>query len=478
MPQVIGLDIGTTTISGIVLNTDDGQMLARVTREHGSDVSLTESHQAGWAEQNPQQLWQSACFVLGELAQNGGREASAIGLTGQMHGLLIVDRQNEPQSRLITWQDQRAAGLTDELIAAAPAEAWHKTGCRLATGYQAATLAWLVRHHALPKSAHRVCFIHDWIASRLSDTVCCTDPSDAASAGILDLTTKNWSPTLVSALKLPSELLPEVRESGAVLGELRAEVAGPIGLRPGAAVCNAIGDNQASFLGSVADPQASLLLNIGTGGQISWTVDALDRQPGTEIRYLPIDRKITVGASICGGRAYAWLEGFYRRTVETLTGRPVASGAFYESMNRLAATAATDAGGLQCAPILAGTRLNPSLRGRIDGMSLTNFDVPNLTRAVLTGIVDELLAFYQGATAADRSAHRAVIGSGNAIRRNSLLARIISQQLRLPIWTPVHLEEAACGAALLAAVGAGILPSLVEAGRLIAYHDVASSTTL
>jgi sugar (pentulose or hexulose) kinase len=473
MARILGLDIGTTSISGVVLETDDGKLIARTTREHRADVTPSAPHEATWAEQDPAKLWACACDVLRELAGVTGSRIAAIGLTGQMHGVVLVDSKGDPIGNLITWQDRRSAGIVDELIAAAPAEAWQGTGCRLATGYMGATLAWMVRNDALPKKAQRACFIHDWIASRLAGSSCCTDPSDAASAGILDLSTKAWSPRLVDALRLPGELLPDVRESGKVVGQLRRELADDLGLIAGAAVCNAIGDNQASFLGSVADPPSSVLVNIGTGGQISWLVDDLVHPPGMEVRYLPIDRLIAVGAGICGGRTYAWLETFYRQVIESFMGETLPHGQLYERMNELAAEAPAGAGGLRCRPTLAGTRMDPHLRGCLEGLDLVNFTPLHLTRAVLAGIIDELLGFYQSCPPARRSGHRVVIGSGNAVRRNRVLADILAQRLGMPVRTPVHLEEAAYGAALLAAVSCGVLPDLTTAGRLIGYHAMA-----
>jgi len=474
MARVLGLDVGTTTVSGVIVATSDGQLVARAGSEHRADVVDTSPDRAGWAEQDPHQLDRAARQVLSDLAAAAGPDVAAIGLTGQMHGLLLLDADGQPLGNLITWQDRRAAPIIPELLKSASAEAWTGTGCQLATGYLAATLAWMVRNAAVPTSARRCCFIHDWLAARLGGSEPCTDPSDAGSVGIFDLAAKAWSDELIAALGLPVALLPPIRESGAVIGHLQPAVAKDVGLRSDVPVCNAIGDNQASFLGSVGDPEGSVLVNIGTGGQISWVVDDLAHPPGMEIRYLPNDRLIAVGAGICGGRTYAWLEAFYREVVAafTDTGAP-AAGQLYERMNELAAAAPADAAGLRCRPTLSGTRQDPDLRGLLDGLDLTNMTPANLTRAVLTGIVDELRGFYRSYDAATLSAHRAVVGSGNAIRRNRALANIIAERFGMPVRTPRHHEEAAYGAALLAAVTAGVLPDLATAGQLIRYETVA-----
>ena len=467
MSHVLGLDIGTTSISGVVVDCSDGRLLARATRDHRADVPATEPDRVGWAEQDPTKLWQAACTVLGQLADAAGPDLAAIGLTGQMHGAMLLDANGRPVGNLITWQDRRSADVIDDLIGSAPAASWSVTGCRLATGYMAATLAWMVGNDVLPPTARRACFVHDWVAARLANTDCCTDPSDAGSAGILDLSTKAWSADLVAALGLPADLLAPIRESGEVIGQLPGDLAKTIGFAAGVPVCNAIGDNQASFLGSVSDAAGSVLINIGTGGQISWVTDEPVQPAGMEVRYLPIDRFIAVGAGICGGRTYAWLEEFYRRVVEAFASQTPAPGDLYEAMNALAADAPPDADGLRCRPTLSGTREDPAMRGLLDGLDLTNMTPQNLTRAVLTGMVDELRRFYDACPAEQREGHRLVVASGNAVRRNRVLADIIADRFGLNVTTPQHNEEAAYGAALLASASAGVHSDLAAAQRMI-----------
>lgn len=472
MAHVVGLDIGTTSVSGVVVDTQDGRQVARAGLPHRANVTFKQPDRTDWAEQDPAGLWRTACDVLATLADSTDAGISAIGMTGQMHGLLLVDADNNPAGNLITWQDGRANTVIADLIGSASPEAWSVTGCRLATGYMAATLAWMIRNDALPPSAWRACFIHDWIAARLAGTQPCTDPSSAGSAGIFDLSAKKWSSDLTAALNVPADLLPPVGESGDVIGHLRSDLADRTGLPAGTPVCNAVGDNQASYLGSVADPERTILVNIGTGGQISWVVDDFARGPGMEIRYLPVDRRFAVGAGTCGGRTYAWLEDVFREIMAAFRGDKPLDDTLYERMNELVASAASDASGLRFRPTLTGTRVDPNLRGSLTNIDLTNLTPANLIRAVLTGVVDELLTFYETCDPARRSGHGVVVGSGNALRRNRVLCEILSERLGLPMSIPKHHEEAAHGAALLAAATTGAIPDLASAGSLIDYEQI------
>jgi sugar (pentulose or hexulose) kinase len=257
-----------------------------------------------------------------------------------------------------------------------------------------------------------------------------------------------------------------VQASGAVIGGLPAALTAEIGLRAGTPVCNATGDNQASVLGSVADIEHSVLLNVGTGGQISWAIPEFRRVVGMDTRPLPPDRCMLVGASLCGGRAYAWLNDSLRAWTCALGLPEPSREAVYERLNALAAEAAPDCGRLKMDTRLAGTRTEPHCRGALLGLSLENGTLGNLARAALAGMVAELHAYAQ---AANHCGYKAVVASGNAVRRNPLLRQIIRECVGKPVLIPAHLEEAAYGAALLAGTQAGFWPDLTTAARCIRH---------
>jgi sugar (pentulose or hexulose) kinase len=330
------------------------------------------------------------------------------------------------------------------------------------------TLCWLLANKALPGGTHRVSFVHDWLGGALRGGLPVTDPADAGSAGLFDLSRMRWHEEIIRALKLADGLLPPVRESGEVVGPVAAAAAKESGLPAGMPVCNATGDNQASVVGSIADMDKSVLVNIGTGGQISWAVPSFRRAAGMETRYLPGRRFMLVGASLCGGRAYAWINDVVRDWLRAM-GREIDREAAYAKLNEMAASAPAGAGGVTARTTLVGTRRDPAVRGAFEGVSLGNFSLPNVARAVLEGVVEELCAFYDLAGGDMRSAHGAAIASGNAVRKNPLLCEILASRLGKPVKVPKHREEAAFGAALVAGVGAGVWRDMDEAGRCVRY---------
>lgn len=469
---ILGIDIGTTSICGVAVSRG-GDLLASVERPNDSAVP---SLAAGRAQQAPLRIRERAYEVIRELAgQAGGVEC--VGFTGQMHGMLCVDADGTPLGNLITWQDGRCLepaapdGRTwlDLMRGLAQPDAWDVCGCLPASGFLGSTLFWMCRNGAVPRDAARVCFVHDWIASQLTGEPPTTDPTDAGSAGIFDVQRMNWHAGLIRDLDLPASLLPPVRRSGEVIGSTNPSAAAATGLPPGTPVCNALGDNQASVLGSVAEPDRTVLVNIGTGGQISWVIPTFHRVGGMETRALPHDRLMLVGATLCGGRAYAWLNDTVCGWLSAFGGCPDRAGV-YARLNELAASAPPGCGGVRAITTFAGTRSSPQLRGGFEGLSLDNFSSANAARAVLEGLVDELCLYHDRVDSSLKRGHEAVVASGNAIRKNPLLREILSARLGLPVLLPCHREEAAYGAALVAGTGAGVWNTLADAARVIRYQ--------
>src|SRR5262249_2276049 len=197
-------------------------------------------------------------------------------------------------------------------------------------------------------------------------------------------------------------LFPEVRPSGKRLGGLAPEPARTIGLPAGLPVFVGIGDNQASFLGSVAKRDETVLVNVGTGGQVAGFVERFVYDPALETRPFPGGGFLLVCAGLSGGRAYALLERFFQRVGADVLGQPSAPP-LHAAMNRLAGRVPPGADGLHCEPFFSGTRADPALRANWTGLSAENFTPGHLTRSLLEGMAR---AFRQGYEAVSRNAPR------------------------------------------------------------------------
>lgn len=478
MTTSLALDLGTTSISAAAV-AEDGRVVARASRPNTANV---ENLPAGHAEQDPQELRRLALEVLRDLTGQLDSAPHCLGLTGQMHGTLLVDADRRPLTNLITWQDRRAnepfpgseRTYLDEFLERCAGEDLFGTGCRPAPGYMGMTLFVLSEQNRLPSQAVRAAFLADWMAAELCDGGIVTDRSNAASSGLYDLRRDNWSQPLTTAAGLRRDLLPEVFESGAPIGELRADLAGHTGLPAGLPVTNAVGDNQAAVLGSVPAGAPAIQINIGTGGQINWPVRHFLRVEHMDTRYLPRGRFMLVGAGLAGGDAYAWVKRRAAEWLHALEGT-MSTDEIYDRMNNLAARVPPGCEGLVCEPLFRGTRRRPQARGSFTGVTVENFTLGHVARAVLEGVARGLYSFYEQAGEARPEHLERIIGSGNALRKNPLLVEILARTFDREVWLPVHDEEAAYGAALLAGAMTGLWPDLEAAGRQIRLVSAAEA---
>ena len=428
--KTLGLDIGTTSVSAVVYSTELGVLAARTVKNDSFLPGKT------WERlQDPEHLYKIATDIIQELLTEHP-DAAAIGLTGQMHGILYVDADGNSVSPLYIWQDGR--GDLPHPTGSTWAEYLSQiTGYSLATGYGLVTHGYNLHHQLVPDRAVKLCTIQDYLAMKLAGkTTPVTDITDAASLGCFHLQDSCFDREALEKAGIATAMLPEVF-SGARLGT------GSLGIP----VYKAIGDNQASFLGAAAGRRDVLLINMGTGGQVSvYSPTYLETQT-LETRPFPDGGWLLVGASLCGGRSYALLETFFRETVKMVTGQDCSA---YEAMDK----ALADSADLTNLPVVStlfqGTRKDPSLRGSITGLSPDNFTPVHLIRGLMQGMAVELYDLYSGYLAKGGIPPVAIIGSGNGLRRNPHLCRIFETVFSCPVILSKNREEAACGAAIFA----------------------------
>jgi sugar (pentulose or hexulose) kinase len=477
MSVVIGIDLGTTTITSLALSAESGDILATVTAPNRAEITSPTDKARGRSEWDARVITDTACSCLREVAQRVGANwarLAGLGITGQQHGMLVVDGLR-PLTPFINWQDRRGeeaypgSSLTvvQEAQRRAGPDTPQRTGCRLAAGYGAASLFWMQVNGVLPSSG-RACFLMDYFGASLTGAIPVTDATAAASAGVYDVKGGRWDAESIAALGLPPALFPEVRPSASQLGTITAAMADATGLPEGLPVFVGIGDNQASFLGSVADREDSVLVNVGTGGQVSVYTDHFHADPLLETRPFPGGGYLLVWAGLVGGRSYALLERFFRQAGEQLSGVK-AEQSLYTLLNCLAESVPRGAGGLVCEPLFTGSRQQPDLRGSWTGVSAENFTPAHVTRALLEGMARAFRSGYDGIIRLGGERKKQLIGAGTGLRENAVLTRCVAEELGLPLRLPRHREEAAFGAALLAAAGTGLVADVSAAGGLIRY---------
>lgn len=452
MPTIVSLDIGTSKLCALALKAETLAPLTVHSVPNAADVA---DLPPGFHEQDPSRVRDRAFELLAKLLADKAVQRDdvvGLGITGQMHGVLLASRELKPISNLITWRDWRvlktdAPGSLDEARKLLDANAEKRAGCRLCAGYGGASLHHLARNGGLPRDSVAMT-IADYVAACLAGVIA-TEPSHAASWGLLDVASREWDLETVDRLGLPAEILPSIRRISMPLGPVRGDLARRLGLSPNTQVCLPIGDNQASIIGVAGLARDVAIVNLGTGGQISIPRGEPVSIGGFETRPMPFGGYVLVGASLCGGWSYTYLRRFIQELVRQFTGMELDDETAYKRMNRLAADAAPGSAGLIVNPYFSGTRDDPDLRGSVRGIDAQNFTAGNLARAFIEGMVGELADLFH---AVEHPGVTRIAASGNAVRANDLARETIETLFGRTCERTQHREEAAFGAAYAAAI--------------------------
>lgn len=460
---LLGIDLGTSSVKALV------------TDRHGRAVAVaTEPYpvlhpQPGHAEQDPAVWWDALCRAVRTVAaQCNPAHIRAIGLSGQMHGTVLLDDTSALVGPAVIWQDQRSAAQVAEIEARVgrdrlPAIA----GSPVATGFMAATARWLQRHE--PARWARVAHLllpKDYIRLRLTDTWA-SDPSDGSGALLLDAQRRDWSPELLAALDLSPTLLPPIQPSAAIGGKLTPAAATALGLPPGIPVAVGAADTACSALGAGAVAPGTLLLTLSTGGQLIQPVSTPAIDPQGRIHTFcsaltPAQGPgwYQMGATLTAGSALRWL----RDNVCGFTGDDA-----YARMTALAAQVAPGADGLLFLPYLAGERtphMDPHARGLFLGLTLRHGQA-ELVRAVMEGVTLACAdAFAVLAELGAQPAHVILAGGG---ARSPLWQQMVADVFGLPVRPLQTADQSAAGAALLAGAAVGLLDTVTAAQAWARY---------
>ncbi len=436
MKTTLGIDLGTTKAAAVIID-ENRNLLAAASAAHGASLETVPNG----AEQDVAKIFDCVKKILKQLPEELCRNVSGVGITGQMHSVLLAN--DSEISPLITWQDHRCG---DAMLA----EFNRISGCTLREGFGGATLARIAEEGSL-KEWKFASTVSDYLAAVLAgnDSVY-TDPTHAASWGIYDAHSGDWNSAALEALNIPRTLLPEIRPCGAVIGHVSRESASCFGIPAGIPVINAIGDNQASILATGKNFDKEIYLTLGTGAQLSVVVDELPSNLSEQIeaRPFPGGKTLLVAAPLCGGAAFAWLADTVNAFRRDLGESDLPKGALLDKLDELALSVLQNGEEeLVIAPHFLGERWNPALRGMCNGFTLSNATPGKIGAALARGIVQNL---KNGFDANVFSGKTEIIGSGNAVRLMKSIQYVISDEFKLPLTLSESREEAAVGAAILA----------------------------
>ena len=453
MSHVLGIDISTTAAKAVLVD-ESGAVVGIGSIEYGFDVP-----RPLWSEQEPALWWDGAIGAIRQvLASTGvrGEEVAAVGLTGQMHGLVLLDASDQVLRPAILWNDQRTAHACEEIREAVGAQRLIEiTGNDAVTGLTAPKLVWVRDHEpdVWARAAH-VLLPKDFVRLQLTGEHA-LDKADGAGTLLFDLAARDWSPTILDALRIPREWLPPTHEGPEVTGVVIASAAAVTGLRAGTPVVAGGGDQSASAVGTGVTSPGTVALSLGTSGVVFAATTSPLFDPGGRVHafcHAVPDRWHLMSVMLSAAGSLRW----FRDTV--------APEMAYDDLVLPAAEIPAGSGGLVFLPYLSGERSphpDPLARGAFVGLTLAH-DRRHLVRAVLEGVAFGLRDGLDLMIAAGMPAPSQVRASGGGIA-SPLWRQILADVLEAELETVNSTEGAAYGAAILATVAPGWFPTVDDA---------------
>jgi len=456
--HVIGIDVSTTATKAVLVD-ESGAIVAVGIHQYGYEVP-----RPLWSEQAPRLWWDGAVAAIRSvLAETGiaSGDVAAVGLTGQMHGAVLLDRAGEVLRPAILWNDQRTGAECDAIRAAVgPERLIAITGNDALTGFTAPKLVWVRDHEpdVWRRLAH-VLLPKDYVRLRLTGDHA-IDKADGAGTLLFDLAARNWSAEVLAALEIDPAWLPPTWEGPQVTGTVSAAAAAATGLKPGTPVVAGGGDQAANAVGVGAVTAGTVALSLGTSGVVFATTDAPLFEPLGRVHafcHAVPGRWHMMSVMLSAAGSLRWFRD------------ALAPGVDFGDLVAAAADVPAGSDGLLFLPYLSGERSphpDPLARGAFVGLT-TRHDRRHLTRAVLEGVAFGLrdgLDLMIGAGMPPPAQIRASGGGAASSLWRQILADVLDAEIAIVETT----EGAAYGAGVLAAVGAGWFASVEGAAAAVA----------
>ncbi len=458
----IGIDVGTSSIKALLVDSS-GKVLAAANPEYPFQTPAPLQ-----AETDPEVWWDATCRALRDLLKETSPESiSGIGLTGQMHGLVILDGRGNALRPCIMWNDQRSYKECQEMTEAlGESEVLRITGNPILAGFTAPKLRWVEKFE--PEVFSRIAKVllpKDFIRYRLTGEFF-SEVSDASGTSMLNVGERNWSDQILSGMGWPREWLPEVTESTVASAAVSADAAARTGLSAGTPVVAGGGDQAAQAVGCGIVREGMVSATLGTSGVVFAQSDDYRVEPEGKLHafcHAVPGKWHLMGVMLSAAGSFQWYKN--RLGGEEKASEEEGNGNAYDLLTEDAASVPPGCEGLIFLPYLSGERTphpDPHARGAFVGLTLRHAKA-HMTRAVLEGVSfglkDSLSLMQQLGVRPDR----VVLSGGGA--RSSLWKQMLADVFETPCALVNSREGAAYGAALLASVGCGNHPGVEEAAK-------------
>ena len=453
MSHLIGIDTSTTATKAILIN-EKGDVLGVASNEYGY-----ETPHPLWSEQSPLLWWDATQQSIKDVLEKTKIDANTvkgIGLTGQMHGLVLLDEHGEVLRPSILWNDQRTAAECDDMRQKLGKEKLIQiTGNDALTGFTAPKILWVQKNEPeIWKKAHHILLPKDYVRYKLTNSFA-MDKADGAGTILFDLAKRDWSAEVLSTFKIPAEYVPKTYEGTQATGELTPEVAKEIGLPAGIPVFAGGGDQAASAVGTGAVRAGVVSISLGTSGVVFATTDSPSIEPNGRLHafcHSVPNKWHLMGVMLSAAGSLRWHRDTFAPTAE------------YEKLIEATKNIPAGSDGLFFLPYLTGERTphpDPLARAAFVGLTIRH-SLPHLTKAVLEGVSFGLRdSFELMKESGLKNISQVRVTGGGA--RSPIWRQILADILNAEVVTVNTTEGAAYGAALLAGTSIGAFRSVEEA---------------
>ena len=460
MKYIAGIDVGTSGVKCIVIN-EEGKVVSSATENYPLIIP-----QDGWSEQDPAEWWKGTKKAMKRAVEESGVDNGDIvglGFSGQMHGLVALDENNNVIRNAILWNDQRTQAECDEIIAAAGGldSLVSYSNNTMLTGFTGGKLLWMKKHEPENYAKTKVFFMpKDYIRFLFTGDIM-TEVSDASGTGLFDVEKRTWNFDLIEKVGFDKNIFAKCIESDEVAGAVSAEAEKETGLKAGTKVYAGGGDAviQSTGMGIVAEGTVGLI--IGTSGIVAMSLDGFGPNPEGKLQFFcnnAKDKWSAFGCQLSSGGSLEWFKNtFYKNSSDP-----------FGEINAGAEKSGVGARGVVFLPYLTGERCphaNPNAKGVFYGLSLQH-DLGDMARSVMEGVTFGLKEIYELIQNAKPDMKPKEILSSGGGSKSPLWRQIQADIFNLPVKTLTGAAEGgAYGGAIVAGVGAGIWASVEEAAK-------------
>jgi xylulokinase len=454
---LLGIDVGTGGSRAVLIH-ESGRIVAAATIEHAPFVSP----QTGWAEQDPVDWWRASAAAIRRVLESDNvrpEDIGAVGLSGQMHGSVLLDQRDEVVRPALIWCDQRSALQCEKLTQTIGAEQLISLTCNPAlTGFTLPKMLWVRDNEPeLWKQVRSVLLPKDYVRFKLTGDKA-TDVADASGTLLLNVAERKWSDEMLAATEINLSLLPRVYESPEITGTVSDVAAETTGLRAGTPVVAGAGDQAGGAVGIGIVKPGAVSATIGTSGVVFAATNSPALDPKGRVHtfcHAVPGRWHVMGVTQGAGLSMRWFRDQF--------GAGAGDGDTYDRMTEEAAGIAPGANGLLWAPYLMGERtphLDPSARAALVGLTASHTRA-HVIRAIMEGVAFSLRDSFEIFNEMKVPVESVRLGGGGA--RSGLWRQIQADIYGRTVATVEAEEGAAYGVAMLAGVGIGVWSSVDSA---------------